>query len=247
MVENGISSVLDMFERERPAAIVVLHKTDAPRQFGIAEIDNGRVVGLEEKPETPKSNLAVAGIYVFDSRIFGVIDNVKPSTRGELELPDALRDLIAQDLLVAPLMLTGWWKDTGRPEDIIDLNRLLLEQLVEADVAGRVDAESSIVGRVVVSATATIERSIIRGPVIVGDGAIIRNAYIGPYTSIGPEVTIEASEVEYSVIMEKSMISGIRARIGSSLIGKNVRITHGQTMPSETRFILGDSSTVNLV
>lgn len=246
LVENGITSVLEAFDRTRPASIVVLHRTNNPRQFGIAEIENGRIIGLEEKPDKPKSDLAVAGIYVFESSIFEVIGNVKPSSRGELELPDALRELISRGLVVEPLMLEGWWKDTGRPEDMIDLNRLLLERLPESSLAGRIDAHSSVVGRVVVDATASIERSIVRGPVIIGPGSTIRDAYIGPYTSIGPGVTIEASEVEYSVVMEKSTIIGIKSRIGSSLIGKNVRITHEKLMPSENRFVLGDSSVVNL-
>ncbi|HQI76227.1 MAG TPA: glucose-1-phosphate thymidylyltransferase [Candidatus Latescibacteria bacterium] len=245
LVENGINSVVEAFAKNQPASVVVLHKTENPRQFGIAEIENGRIVGLEEKPESPKSNLAVAGIYVFQPCIFDVIGNVKPSLRGELELPDALRELIARNLVVQPLMLEGWWKDTGRPEDMIDLNRLLLEKILEASCHGNVDGESSVVGRVVIESSAIVERSIIRGPVIVGPGSTIRDAYIGPYTSIGPGVTIEGSEVEYSIIMEKSVISGIKSRIGSSLIGKNVRITHERLMPSENRFVLGDSSLVN--
>jgi len=247
MVENGVGSLLEKYRTNRPAAMVVLHRTDNPRQFGIAEIENGRIVGLEEKPEDPKSDLAVAGIYIFDSRIFDAISKVKTSPRGELELPDALRVLISQGLLVEPMMLTGWWKDTGRPEDMIDLNRLLLEGIREAWVEGAVDKESSVVGKVILDITATVERSVIRGPVIIGPGAVIRDAYIGPYTSIGRDVLIEGSEIEYSIVMEKSVISGIRTRIESSLIGKNVRLTRGKETPSVNRFVIGDSCEVNLV
>jgi len=247
MVENGVTALLEKFRATRPAAMVMLHRTDNPRQFGIAEIENGLIVGLEEKPEEPKSDLAVAGIYIFDERIFGAIAAIQSSPRGELELPDALRVLIKQGLAVAPMMLTGWWKDTGRPEDMIDLNRLILEAIRESWVEGAVDESSSVVGKVIVDMTAHIERSIIRGPVIIGPGATIRDAYIGPYTSIGRDVLIEGSEIEYSIVLERSQIIGIRTRIGSSLIGKGVRLTRGTEMPAVNRFVIGDSGEVNLV
>lgn len=247
MVENGIASMLTRHEAVMPAATVVLHPTDNPRQFGIAEIEDGRVVGLEEKPEHPKSNLAVAGIYIFDARIFDAIATIKPSPRGELELPDALRVLINRGDRVEPFMLTGWWKDTGRPEDLIDLNRLLLERIPEASIRGAVDRESSIVGKVILEEGAVVERSIVRGPAIIGPHAVVRDAYIGPYTSIGPGVEIEGSEIEYSIVMENTIIRGIRTRIGSSLIGKGVRLVRGTAMPSVNQFIIGDTAQVNLV
>lgn len=246
MVENGVKSMIEQYERNCPAAMLVLHKTDTPRQFGIAEIDDGRIIGLEEKPERPKSDLAVAGIYIFTRPIFDAIGAIKPSPRGELELPDAIRILISEDRRVEPVMLTGWWKDTGRPEDMIDLNRLILEK-IEACIEGSVDSESKVVGNVVLDAKAIVQRSIIRGPAIIGPDAVIRDAYIGPYTSIGPGVEISGSEIEYSVVMEGSTIRGIKTRIGSSLIGKNVKLIHGSQMPVENRFVIGDSSQVNLV
>ncbi len=247
MVENGVRTLLEKYRAARPAAMVVLHRTDNPRQFGIAEIENGLIVGLEEKPDEPKSDLAVAGIYIFDDRIFDAISAIEKSPRGELELPDALRVLIKRELPVAPMLLSGWWKDTGRPEDLIDLNRLLLEAIRESWVEGQVDKESSVVGKVIIDVTGNVERSIIRGPVIIGPGAVIRDAYIGPYTSIGRDVLIESSEIEYSIVMERSVISGIRTRIGSSLIGKGVRLTRGHEMPAVNRFVIGDSGEVNLV
>lgn len=247
MVENGVATVLETYRATHPAAMVVLHRTDNPRQFGIAEIENDLIVSLEEKPEQPKSDLAVAGIYIFDERIFEAISGIERSPRGELELPDALRLLMKRGLPVAPMLLTGWWKDTGRPEDMIDLNRLLLEAIRESWVEGSVDRESSIVGKVVIDVTAKVERSIIRGPVIVGPGAIVRDAYVGPYTSIGRDVLIEGSEIEYSIVMEGSVISGIKTRIGSSLIGKGVRLMRVQEMPAVNRFVVGDSGEVRLV
>lgn len=246
VVENGIDALLTTYTAYKPDGVVVLHHTDRPKQFGIAEIRDDRIVGLEEKPEHPKSNLAVAGIYVFTESIFRAIDSVKPSPRGELELPDAIRTLIDDGKRVDPFMLEGWWKDTGRPEDIIDLNQLLLDQLASSRVDGTVDSESSIVGHVVIGESARIERSTIRGPVVIDSGAVIRDAYIGPHTSIGADVTVENAEVENSVILEHTTISNISTRITSSLIGKSVRVTGGNEESRLQRFVLGDTCQLTL-
>ena len=247
MTQDGIETLLAQYDKDEPASMVVLHHTDHPKLYGIAEIDDGHIVGLEEKPEHPKSNLAVAGIYIFQRSIFDAIDTIKPSSRGELELPDAIRALITEGRVVDPFMLEGWWKDTGRPEDILDLNRLLLDELKQADIAGNVDSESVIVGSVIIDKTATVKRSNIRGPVIIGPGSVVSDAYVGPYTSLGADVTIDKTEIEYSVVMDGSFISGIRHRIGSSLIGKGVRLTHNATMPNVHQLVVGDSCQLNLV
>lgn len=247
VVENGVDALLSEYAESEPDSIVVLHHTDRPRQFGIAEIRDGHIVGLEEKPEHPKSNLAVAGIYVFTESIFRAIDSVKPSPRGELELPDAIRTLIDEGKRVDPFMLEGWWKDTGRPEDIIDLNQLLLNQLISSRVDGTVDSESSIVGSVVIEDSAQVERSVIRGPVVIAAGAVIRDAYIGPYTSIGADVTIDNAEIENTVVLERTTISNVTTRIGSSLIGKSVCLTGDRTVPKVTRLVIGDTCQLNIV
>ncbi len=247
VVEQGVDALLLTYAESKPDGIVVLHHTDRPRQFGIAEICDGHIVGLEEKPEHPKSNLAVAGIYVFTESIFRAIESVKPSPRGELELPDAIRTLIDEGKRVDPFMLEGWWKDTGRPEDIIDLNRLLLDQLASSRLEGTVDSESSIVGNVVIEESARIERSVIRGPVVIASGAVIRNAYIGPFTSLGADVTVENAEIENSVVLERTTIANVTTRIGSSLIGKSVRLTGNDSVPKMNRLIIGDTCQLDIV
>ncbi len=247
MVENGIADLLADYESDPASAVLVLHRTDEPRKFGIAEIQNGDIVGIEEKPEHPKSDLAIAGIYLFEKPIFAAIEQITESARGELELPDAIRVLMSEGQRVRPFMLSGWWKDTGRPEDVIDLNRLLLDRIDGSGLEGSIDGESSVVGRVILDKDATVERSMIRGPAIIGAGATIRDAYVGPYTSIGDNVVVEGSEVEYSVVMEGSEIREIRTRIESSLIGKNVRLIRGREMPAVNRFVIGDSCEVSLV
>jgi glucose-1-phosphate thymidylyltransferase len=247
VIEGGLRAFMDDYHTEKPSAMLMLHKTDKPRQFGIAEIQNGYIVEIEEKPERPKSDLAVAGIYLFDNEIFSAIDEIEVSPRGELELPDAIQVLMRRGLSVRPHMVEGWWKDTGRPEDVIDLNRLVLDSAENGDIHGNIDKESSVVGRVILDDSVVVERSIIRGPVIIGAGARITNAYIGPYTSIGEGCVIDSSEVEHSVIMEGSTIRGIRTRIESSLIGKNVELTLGNKVPHANRFVIGESCVVHLV
>ena len=247
MVENGVGALLDQYHRDQPDAMLVLNRTDRPRQFGIAEIADGHIVGLEEKPEHPKSDLAVAGIYIFGPSIFAAIETVQPSPRGELELPDAIRTLITDGGRVDPCALVGWWKDTGRPEDIIDLNRLLLDGLSDSAVEGTVDSESSLTGNVVLDRTATVERSVIHGPVVIGPGAVVRDAFVGPHTSLDTNVTIEAAEIESSVVMEGSVIQGLPRRIASSLIGKNVRLIHDGAALDAHRLVVGDDSQVSLV
>ena len=247
MVENSIAPMLEEYRKDSPTAMLVLNHTDEPHKFGIAEVQNEQIVGIEEKPENPKSDLALAGIYLFNSQVFEAIDKIEESPRGELELPDAIGVLMAEGNTIKPYMLQGWWKDTGRPEDIIDVNRLLLDQIESRSIDGYVDKESSVVGRVVLHKTASLERSIVRGPAIIGPRAQIRDAYIGPYTSIGSGVSINGSEVEYSVVMEGSTIRGIRTRIESSLIGKNVTLTHAKAMPNVNNFVIGDNCLVSLV
>ena len=247
MVENSIAPMLEEYRKATPTAVLALIHTDDPHKFGIAEVQNDQIVGIEEKPENPKSDLAVAGIYLFGPQIFDAIDQIQESPRGELELPDAIGVLMAEGHTIMPHMLKGWWKDTGRPEDIIDVNRLLLDRIESRSIEGYVDKESSIVGRVILHKTASLERAIVRGPAIIGPRAVIRDAYVGPYTSIGTGVNIEASEVEYCVVMEGSTIRGIRTRIESSLIGKNVTLTHSKAMPSVNKFVIGDNCVVSLV
>jgi glucose-1-phosphate thymidylyltransferase len=213
--------------------------------FGVAELANGRVVRLVEKPREPKSDLALVGVYMFSSVVFDAVKAIRPSFRNELEITDAIQQLIDRGLEVRPHIVDGWWKDTGKLEDMLEANRLILDR-IERRVDGSVDAESRVEGKVVVEAGAIIEQSVVRGPVIIGAGARIVNAYVGPFTSIMKDAEIRDSEIEHSIVLEGSSISNLSTRIEDSLIGKNVRIYRLPVKPSAYRFMLGDNSEVGI-
>jgi glucose-1-phosphate thymidylyltransferase len=213
--------------------------------FGVAELENGRVVRLVEKPAAPKSDLALVGVYMFSPAVFESVKRIRPSFRNELEITDAIQDLIDRGLDVRPHLVEGWWKDTGKLEDMLEANRLILDT-IERRIDGTVDAESRIEGKVIVEAGATIERSVVRGPVVIGPGARVIHAYVGPFTSIGPEAEVRDSEIEHSIVLEGSVISDLANRIEDSLIGRNVKIYRLPVKPSAYRFMLGDNSEVGI-
>jgi glucose-1-phosphate thymidylyltransferase len=245
LLNRGINEFVDEFVREAPAAQILLTKVPDPQMFGVAELEQGRVVRLVEKPKAPKSDLALVGVYMFSPAVFDSVKRIKPSFRNELEITDAIQDLIDRGLPVRPHLVQGWWKDTGKLEDMLEANRLILDT-IERRVDGSVDAESRIEGKVIIDAGAVIERSVIRGPVVIGPGARIVHAYVGPFTSIGKDVEIRDSEIEHSIVLEGSVISDIANRVEDSLIGRNVRIHRMPVKPSAYRFMLGDNSEVGI-
>jgi glucose-1-phosphate thymidylyltransferase len=202
-------------------------------------------VRLVEKPKTPPSDLALVGVYMFDSTIFRAVKAIKPSARGELEITDAIQWLVDAGHVVRPHVIEGWWKDTGKLEDMLEANRILLDTLLPR-TDGSVE-ESEVLGRVVVEAGARIIRSTVRGPAIIGKGALIENAYIGPFTSIGDGVIVRGSEVEHSILLEGARVSDIGGRIESSLVGRNVSIYRTTAKPRSFNFMLGDRSEVGLI
>ncbi|WP_090931934.1 glucose-1-phosphate thymidylyltransferase [Nonomuraea jiangxiensis] len=244
-IVGGITDLVERFARERPAAQIMLTRVADPTQFGVAELDaEGRVIGLEEKPERPKSDLALVGVYLFGPAIHAAVAELKPSRRGELEITDAIAGLIEAGLRVDSSVIRGYWKDTGNVTDMLEVNRLLLES-VEPGVAGRVDAASELVGRVVVEPDAVVERSRVVGPVIIGRGARIRDSYVGPFTSIGAGCAVVDSEIEYSIVLPRASIAGV-GRIESSLIGHDVEVTPAPNTPRAHRLVLGDHSKVQI-
>jgi glucose-1-phosphate thymidylyltransferase len=245
LLNRGINSFVDEFVREKPAAQILLTKVPDPQMFGVAELDGERVVRLVEKPKEPKSNLALVGVYMFGSSIFESVKRIKPSFRNELEITDAIQDLIDRGLQVRPHIVQGWWKDTGKLEDMLEANRLILETL-ERRVDGTVDEQSRIEGKVVVEAGAIIEKSVVRGPVIIGAGAKISGSYIGPFTSIGEHVEIRETEIEHSIVLEGATITDLATRIEDSLIGRHVSIRRAPVRPTAYRFMLGDNSEVGI-
>ncbi|MBB5776527.1 glucose-1-phosphate thymidylyltransferase [Nonomuraea jabiensis] len=244
-VVGGINDLVDRFARERPAAQIMLTRVGDPRQFGVAELDaSGRVVGLEEKPAQPKSDLALVGVYLFSPAVHEAVAELKPSGRGELEITDAIQWLIEAGLRVESSVISGYWKDTGNVTDMLEVNRLVLES-VEPSVRGHVDDASELVGRVVVAEGAVVERSRIVGPVIIGHGARIRESYVGPFTSIGADCAVTGSEIEYSIVLPRASIAGV-GRIESSLIGHDVEVTPAPNTPRAHRLVLGDHSKVQI-
>jgi glucose-1-phosphate thymidylyltransferase len=211
----------------------------------VAILDGERVVKLVEKPAVPPSELALVGVYMFDHHVFDAARGIRPSGRGELEITDAIQYLIDHGRRVQPHVIEGWWKDTGKLEDLLEANRIVLDTL-EPRVEGVIEA-SELTGRVVVEADARIVRSVVRGPAIIGRGALIENAYVGPFTAIGDGVTIRGSEIEHSIILEGSSVTDVEARIESSLLGRGARVYRVATKPRAYNFMLGDRSQVGLV
>ena len=243
LLNRGIVEFVDQFVKEKPAAQILLTPVPDPQMFGVAELEGDKVRRLVEKPKQPKSNLALVGVYMFGPEIFTSVNNIKPSFRNELEITDAIQDLIDRGLRVNPHLVSGWWKDTGKLEDMLEANRLILETLT-AKNEGKVDGASRIEGVVVIEKGATVENSVIRGPAVIGAGARIINGYVGPFTSIGKDVEINKSEIEHSIVLEGSLIHDLETRVSDSLIGRGVKIHRLPLKPVAHRFMLGDNSEV---
>jgi glucose-1-phosphate thymidylyltransferase len=245
LLNKGIAPLVDEFARERPSAQILLARVPDPQMFGVAELRDGAVVRLVEKPKAPTSDLALVGVYMFGPEVFESVRRIRPSFRNELEITDAIQDLIDRGLMVRPHVVDGWWKDTGKLEDMLEANRLILDTL-ERRIEGQIDSESRVEGKVVIEAGAVVERSVVRGPVIIGANARIVHAYVGPFTSIMRDVEVRDSEIEHSIVLEGSSISGLASRVEDSLIGRNVRIHRLPVKPSAYRFMLGDNSEVGI-
>jgi glucose-1-phosphate thymidylyltransferase len=245
LIRTALKPLVDEFRTAAPAAQILLARVPNPQQFGVAELAHGRVVRLVEKPATPASDLALVGVYMFDRQVFEAVKAITPSARGELEITDAIQWLIDHGRTVVPRVIDGWWKDTGRLEDILEANRIILDT-IERRIDGEVEG-SEVLGKVVVEAGAKVVRSTIRGPAVIGRGAMIESAYIGPFTAVGDHATIRSSEVEHSIILEGSSITDIEGRIESSLIGRQVSIYRSGTKPRSYHFMLGDRSQLGLV
>jgi glucose-1-phosphate thymidylyltransferase len=243
LLNKGIVPFVEQFVREEPAAQILLTPVPDPQMFGVAELTHGKVKRLIEKPKEPASNLALVGVYMFGPAIFDSVKRITPSFRNELEITDAIQDLIDHGLTVIPHLVDGWWKDTGKLEDMLEANRLVLDTF-ERRIDGTCDAESRIEGKVILEKGAVIEQSVVRGPAIIGARSRITRAYIGPFTSIMNDVTIRESEIEHSIVLEGSVIQDLGTRVADSLIGKNVKITRVPIKPSAYRFMLGDNSEV---
>jgi glucose-1-phosphate thymidylyltransferase len=258
MLQQELKPLVDRFVEERtrpleldepsvelPAAQILLAHVDDPRQFGVAEVDaHGGVIRLIEKPENPPSDLALAGVYIFDSRVHDAVGAIEPSPRGELEITDAIQWLIDAGYPVMHEVLEGWWIDTGKKDPLLHCNRLVLDT-IRPRIDGQLDAESRVEGRVVIEAGARLEGSVVRGPAIIGAGTHLVDTYVGPYTAIGADCELRDAEIEHSVVLERSRIIGVH-HIHDSLLGREVEVVRSGVRPKATRLMLGDHSRADL-
>jgi glucose-1-phosphate thymidylyltransferase len=245
LLADGLRGLVASFREAEPDALILLTPVEQPEHYGVAELNGERVVRLVEKPKDPPSNLALVGVYLFGPAIFDAARALKPSWRGELEITEAIQGLIDAGRRVHSEVVKGWWKDTGQLADMLEANRLVLEE-VETRLEGEVDAASRIEGRVVVEPGAVISGSVVRGPAVIGAGARIEDAYVGPYTSIGENVRICRSEIEHSIILAGSVVEDLGTRMEASLLGRDVKLTRHDGMPQTLRMLVGDRSEIEL-
>jgi glucose-1-phosphate thymidylyltransferase len=245
LLQGGIGGLVSTFRRSAPDALILLTPVSDPEHYGVAELHDGRVVALAEKPPEPKTDLALVGVYMFTPVIHEAARAIRPSARGELEITDAIQHLVDRGRRVEPHIVRGWWKDTGRLEDMLEANRLILDT-----IDGRVEGEmidSRCDGRVVVEFGARLERCTVRGPAIIGAGTRLVDCYVGPYTAIGADCTIERAEVEHSILLDGCTVSDLDGRMESSLLGRNVTISRGDGQPRAYRFMVGDNSEIGIL
>ncbi len=251
LLQGGISDLVAAFREHGPDALILLTPVPDPENYGVAELapaeagEVGRVVRLVEKPADPVTDLALVGVYMFTAGIHDAARAIEPSARGELEITDAIQYLVDGGKRVEPHIVRGWWKDTGRLEDMLEANRLILDNIRE-----RVDGElidSQIDGRVVIEKGARLERTTVRGPAIVGAGARLTDCYVGPYTAIGEGCTISGAEVEHSILLAGCTVSDLDGRMESSLLGRNVTVRRGDRQPRAYRFLVGDNSDISIL
>lgn len=246
LLRDGIRGLVEAFRRDEPDALILLTPVDDPSSYGVAELDGEHIVRLVEKPKDPPSNLALVGVYLFSSSIFDAARALEPSWRGEYEITEAIQGLIDDGHRVQSEVVSGWWKDTGQLADMLEANRLVLEEL-ETRVEGNVDEASRVEGRVVIEKGAEVVASVIRGPAVIGADAHIEDAYIGPYTSIGNDVHICRSEVEHSIVLSGSIVEDLGTRMEASLLGRNVKLTRNDGMPKTLRLLVGDNSEIEII
>jgi glucose-1-phosphate thymidylyltransferase len=241
---EGLSRFVARFERHRPNAQIFLARVPEPERFGVAVLDGDRVVRLVEKPREHISDLALVGVYLFDATVLEAAAATRPSWRDELEITDAIQYLIDTGRTVRAEMVSGWWKDTGKSEDLLEANRLMLSTLA-GRIDGQVDAASRLAGAVVIEPGAKVIGSAVRGPAIVGENTVVEGSLIGPHTSISYGCRVTDSEIENSIVMENCVIEGVDG-LADSVLGKEVHVRRSTTPPAMHRLIAGDHSQIEL-
>jgi glucose-1-phosphate thymidylyltransferase len=248
LIEDSLDPFLESFKNQSLDALILLRKVSNPSAFGVAKVDDkGQVLYLIEKPTDPPSNLALVGIYFFAPTIHQAIAAIHPSPRGELEITDAIQALILQEKSVEALQLNGWWLDTGKKDDLLEANRIILDTCPDISLQGEIDATSQAIGRVQIGEGTKVINSKIRGPVIIGENCHIENCFIGPYSSIASGVKLIDADIEHSVILQEAIVMGIHQRIVDSVIGRRAKLEIAPQRPTALRFMIGDDSHVELV
>jgi glucose-1-phosphate thymidylyltransferase len=246
LLQGGIAELVETFRSTEPAALILLTPVPDPQNYGVAELDgDGAVSRLVEKPPEPASDLALVGVYMFTPLVHDAARAIRPSARGELEITDAIQWIVDRGRRVDPHIVRGWWKDTGRLDDMLEANRLILDTIER-----RIDGElhhAQVDGRVIVEAGARLENATVRGPAIIGAGAVVRNAYVGPYTAVGRRCEIDGAEVEHSILLEGASVRGLHGRMESSLLGRDVTVSRTDTQPRAYRFMVGDQSEIGIL
>ena len=247
LIQGGVTTFVEQFNRSRPDALVLLKKMPNPQAFGVAQLDNNNcIVGIEEKPKQPKSDLVVVGIYLFSPAIHRAIEQIKPSARGELEITDSIHKLIDSGGQVLSQVLEGWWLDTGSRDDLLEANRIMLEEFASRRILGRLDSRSSALGHVEIGEGTVVENSEIRGPATIAGNCVIRNSFIGPFTSIGANTIIEDSSVERCVILGDCRICLFQP-LANSVIGQGAKLSRAAAMNTRgIRLFVGDDASLDL-
>jgi glucose-1-phosphate thymidylyltransferase len=246
LLADGLRGLVATFRESEPDALILLTPVSDPSSYGVAELDGEHVVRLVEKPKDPPSNLALVGVYLFQPAIFDAARALEPSWRGELEITEAIQGLIEDGHTVQSEVVSGWWKDTGQLADMLEANRLVLEE-IETRLEGDIDEASRVEGRVIVEPGATIRGSVVRGPAVIGAGATVEDAYVGPYTSIGENVSIARSEIEHSIVLSGSLVADLDTRMEASLLGREVKLTRSEGRPRTLQMLVGDKSEIRIV
>jgi glucose-1-phosphate thymidylyltransferase len=239
LIKDGIASLVREFEQDRPNCQILLARVNNPEEFGVAELDGNKITRLQEKPKNPPSDLALVGVYMFDSTVFEAVNAITPSDRNELEITDAIQHLIDSNRDVRSHIITGWWKDTGKLEHMLEANRIVLAGL-STRIDGDIDDSSRVEGNVVIGKGSRVVSSTLRGPLIVGEDCLIEDAFVGPFTSIHDRGVIQGSEVEHSILLEDAKVVGLKHRMESSLLGRSVEIVGEDRRPATYRFLVGD-------
>lgn len=247
LIQNELGEFLNHFKDQQMDSLILLRPVPNPTAFGVAQIDDqGRVVRLVEKPQVPPSNLALVGIYFFATTIHESIDRIQPSSRGELEITDAIQDLINQDKHVEARQIEGWWLDTGKKDDLLEANQIILDTCLKSDLCGELDAQSQVFGRVQIGTGSKLINCTVRGPVTIGKDCHLENCFIGPYSSVANQVTLIDVELEHSVILQGATVTGIHQRIVDSVIGQRAQLKTAPRRPKALRFMIGDDCQIEL-